>query len=234
MAASIQSTNFVADEFTDPKSQSITISAGANLLHVIVLSTEQPTSVVWNTSESLTYVGSPQVVATSLEAYHYYLKNPTATTANVTVDHSTLNANSISIAVISDADISGDPIRGYAGASYPSGHSGPKTVAPTGNVAGDVLLLSNLFTETMAGIAGSGGSTLFTSSPMTSGFQFAAVYDISAATDDTVAITWTGTFASGGITMFAVAIKGGAGGGSPSLPPIGLVRSFARARAANY
>ncbi len=216
MAASIQSTKLVADEYTDPISQSITISSGANLLWVIVVSVGEPTSVTWNGSEALTYVGSPQVVATNLEAYHYYLKNPTATTANVTVDHSTLNTNSISIAVIADADISGDPVRGYAGATYPPGHTGPKSVAPTGNLAGDILLLANLLTEPMTGVTASGGSADFTSSPITSGYQYGSVSKVSGATDDTIAITWTGAFASGVITMFGIAIKGASGGGGSS------------------
>lgn len=122
-------------------STSITVGSGANRLLVVMFAFEHTGSSVstckWNTSESLTRLGSKVGGTTWTAADCFYLKNPTATTTTLdsvpTGGGASFHWNQI-IYVFDGVDQT-TPLRAQAGAGVDTGTASSHTVS--GYTAGD-------------------------------------------------------------------------------------------------
>lgn len=178
---------------------SFTIGGSANYLHVIIGCQNTPTNVTWN-GDSMTLVAT-RTTASSYEVYHFTLDNPDTGAHSLAYDVAAgYDTSFVLAASVVDANLA-DPIRGYH-EQYGTNGASPFTKVPSGNLAGDLMLMFAADLDSFSGShAAASGSTQIGSTD-TRGL---GVYKVSTGTSDSLGVTFTSEFV--GFLTGSVALK---------------------------
>ena len=200
--------DFNNDESTS-RTLALTTVSGANYLHVMIGAQSTPSGVAFN-GDSMT-LEATRTTASSYEIYHYKLANPDIGSYNLEYTVAGAFDNAFVLAVAANDVDTSDPIRGYH-EQYGTNGASPFTKTPSGNLAGDLMLMFAADLDVFSGShAAASGSTQIGSTD-TRGL---GVYKSSTTTSDTLGVTFTSEFV--GFLTGSVALKGVAASGGKSL-----------------